>query len=67
MIKQSLPAVQFPETFEELDTLIDAQTKPFVLQINPTEDGNATFNKVANQKRKVTSLLMLKINKLSKI
>ena len=52
MIKQSLPAVQFPETFEELDTLIDAQTKPFVLQINPTEDGNSTFNKVANQKRK---------------
>ena len=53
MIKQSLPAVQFPETFEELDTLIDAQTKPFVLQINPTEDGNATFNKVANQKKRL--------------
>ncbi|EER31476.1 hypothetical protein CTRG_05206 [Candida tropicalis MYA-3404] len=52
MIKQSLPPVSTPESSEDLIALIEEQTKPFVLQINPTAEGNTTFYKVANQKRK---------------
>jgi len=52
MIKQSLPAVQTPQNVAELNEVIEAQSKPFVVQINPTAEGDKTFNSVAQQKRK---------------
>ncbi|CAK9442377.1 uncharacterized protein LODBEIA_P61200 [Lodderomyces beijingensis] len=50
MIKQSLPAVQVPESWDDLEKLVEEQTKPFVLQVNSAADD--IFNKVANLKRK---------------
>lgn len=55
MIKQSLPAVQIPETWEDLEKLIEEQTKPFVLQVNSATDD--IFQKVANVKRKDFSFI----------
>ncbi|KAI3404594.2 PDI1 [Candida oxycetoniae] len=55
MIKQSLPAVQAPTSWEDLEKVIDEQTKPFVLQVNSAAD--EIFKKVANLKRKDFSFI----------
>ncbi|RLV92895.1 Protein disulfide-isomerase [Spathaspora sp. JA1] len=51
MIKQTLPSVQVPASAELLDKLVDEQIKPFVVQVNPSAATNATFGKIADQKR----------------
>ncbi|KAL6450413.1 LOW QUALITY PROTEIN: PDI1 Protein disulfide-isomerase [Candida maltosa Xu316] len=66
MIKQSLPAVITHESFADLNSFIDEQSKPFVLQINPTAEGNATFIKVANQKRKDYNFVSVEDKKIIK-
>ncbi|CUM57602.1 uncharacterized protein AC631_04205 [Debaryomyces fabryi] len=60
MIKQSLPAVSTPVEAEELTSLIDAQDKPYIIQVLPEgyngekdkANSNETFAKVANENRK---------------
>lgn len=54
MVKQSLPAVQVPETVEQLKKLLDEQDKPYALQLlsNADEAINTTFTSVANSLRK---------------
>lgn len=49
MIKQSLPAVQVPATFEELTTVIEGEKKPFVIEVNAPAD--SIFESVASTLR----------------
>lgn len=53
MIKQSLPAVQVPESVSDLETLIEEQTKPFVVYINPkaNEKDTSLFDSAAKALR----------------
>lgn len=60
MIKQSLPAVSSPVETEELTSLIDAQEKPYIIQVLPEgyngdkdkANSDETFAEVANENRK---------------
>lgn len=49
MIKQSLPAVQVPTSWEDLEKLIKEQTKPYILKVDGAADD--IFEKIATGKR----------------
>lgn len=51
MIRETLPPVQVVSTVEDLNTIIESQSKPFVIKINPSDELDATFEEVASHKK----------------
>ncbi|KAI5949315.1 PDI1 [Candida jiufengensis] len=49
MIKQSLPSVQIPTSWDDLEKLVGEQTKPFILKVDGVVDD--IFDKIASTKR----------------
>lgn len=55
MIKQSLPAVHIPESWNDFKEIVKSQVKPFIVQIGGSDDdeeGTSIFDSVATQFRK---------------
>lgn len=68
MIKQSLPAVRIPESWDDLQALIKEQTRPFVVQLNcakDDEENDSLFNEVASQLRKDFSFFKVSESKIA--
>lgn len=63
MIKQTLPAVQDIESVDQLSTVLEEQSKPFVVQVlgsKVDESANSTYYEVASEKRKDLNFISLK-------
>ncbi|KAI5959938.1 PDI1 [Candida pseudojiufengensis] len=65
MIKQSLPSVQVPESWESLEKLIGEQTKPFILKVDGIVDD--IFEKIATTKRNDYSFIEVSKDYLKKL
>ncbi|EGW29868.1 uncharacterized protein SPAPADRAFT_63488 [Spathaspora passalidarum NRRL Y-27907] len=65
MIKQTLPAVQVPASYDLLEKLVDEQAKPFIIQVNPSAEANATFGKIAKSKKNDYAFISVEDKKLA--